>query len=170
MSISRTILSRYAAVALAASAVVVLSAGARAAEDVEKGPFAGLSGTWSGAGTVTMANGSQERIRCRANYSVPPMGTSLNQGLQCASDSYRFDVKSNVFAEGNALRGTWSEGTNQVSGNVTGRIAPGRIETSVTSSAFSARLSVTTQGSRQSVSISPQGTDVRAVSIEMRRS
>ena len=148
-----------------------LGAGARAAEEAANGPFAGLAGSWTGAGTVTMANGSSERIRCRASYSVPPMGKSLNQGLQCASDSYRFDVKSNVFVEaGGALRGTWSETTNQVTGSVSGQISPGQINTSVTSPVFSAHLSVTTKGARQSVSIQPQGTDVRTVTIEMHRS
>ena len=168
MSVSRTIASRYGlGIFLVASVAALSTVGARAGE----GPFSGLEGSWSGNGTVTMANGSQERIRCSANYSVPPLGKSLNQGLKCASDSYRFDVKSNVFVEdGGALKGTWSEATNQVSGNVSGRIAPGQIDTSVSSPAFSAHLSVTTQGSRQSVSIHPANTDVRAVTIEMRRS
>ena len=30
------------------------------------GPFAGLSGTWSGPGTLTLNTGTKERIRCRA--------------------------------------------------------------------------------------------------------
>ena len=170
MTLSRTIFSRTAAALLiSVGALSAINAGARAAEDA--GPFAGLAGSWAGDGTVTMANGTSERIRCRASYSVPPMGMQLNQGLQCASDSYRFDVKSNVFVEaGGALRGTWSEATNQVAGSVSGHISPGQIDTSVISPVFSARLSVTTKGAKQSVSIQPQGTDVRAVNIEMRRS
>ena len=170
MTVSRAIVARYAfALLISAGALASVTIGARAAEDAERGPFAGLSGSWSGDGTVTMSNGSSERIRCRASYSVPPMGKQLNQGLQCASDSYRFNVTSNVFSEGGALRGTWSESTNQVSGDVTGRITPGVIETNVSSPVFSAHLSVVTKGSRQSVSILPQGTDVRTVTIEMRR-
>ena len=169
MTFSRTNFAQ-ASLALLIS-VGTLSAVASVARAAEEGPFVGLSGSWAGDGTVTMANGTSERIRCRASYSVPPMGQSLNQGLQCASDSYRFDVKSNVFVEaGGALRGTWSEATNQVAGNVSGQVSPGQINTSVTSPVFSARLSVTTKGGRQSVSIQPQGTDVRSVNIEMRRS
>ena len=168
MSISRTIASRYGLSLIVITSVAALSmAGARA----EDGPFSGLEGAWIGNGTVTMANGSQERIRCLANYSVPPLGKSLNQGLKCASDSYRFDVKSNVFVEaGGALRGTWSEATNQVAGNVSGHISPGVIQSSVSSPAFSALLSVTTQGGKQSVSIQPVNTSVKAVTIDMRRS
>jgi hypothetical protein len=32
--------------------------------------FAGMAGTWSGPGTVTLDDGSSERIRCRATYKV----------------------------------------------------------------------------------------------------
>ena len=169
MTVSRTNVVQ-ASLALFVS-VGALSAVASTARAAEEGPFVGLSGSWAGDGTVTMANGTRERIRCRASYSVPPMGHSMNQGLQCASDSYRFDVKSNVFVEtGGTLRGTWSEATNQVAGAVSGQISAGQIATSITSPVFSARLSVTTKGGRQSVSIQPQGTDVRSVTIEMRRS
>jgi hypothetical protein len=38
------------------------------------GPFLGLSGDWSGAGTVTMTNGATERIRCNATYTVNASG------------------------------------------------------------------------------------------------
>ena len=34
------------------------------------GPFAGMAGNWSGGGTVTLDDGSRERIRCRATYQV----------------------------------------------------------------------------------------------------
>src|ERR687892_103939 len=54
-----------AAVVLAAS--VSLFAPYANAESV--GPFAKMSGSWSGAGSLTMANGGQERLRCRANYN-----------------------------------------------------------------------------------------------------
>ena len=141
------------------------------AQSAEKGPFAGLSGTWVGQGTVLLTNGTKENIKCRASYSVPPSGGSLNQGLRCANDSYTFDVTSSVFAgEGGALTGTWSEKTNQVQGGVTGRVSPGRIESRVSAPGFNARLSVTTQGSRQSVSVEPQDTSIRKLSVELRRS
>ena len=33
-------------------------------------PFAPLEGSWSGAGTIDLANGKHEPIRCRASYDV----------------------------------------------------------------------------------------------------
>src|SRR5258708_39026340 len=35
----------------------------------QSGPFAGMAGNWSGGGTVTLDDGSTERIRCRATYA-----------------------------------------------------------------------------------------------------
>lgn len=141
------------------------------ARDADQRPFAGMSGTWSGDGLVTMANGTRERMRCRASYSVAAMGASLNQGLRCASDSYRFDVKAFVqAAQDGALSGTWSEATHGVSGDVTGRVvSSGKIDTSVDTFGFSAALSVSTEGKRQHVSIVPQGNDVVSVSIDMQK-
>jgi hypothetical protein len=33
-------------------------------------PFLAMAGTWLGGGTVTMASGVRERVRCRAAYGV----------------------------------------------------------------------------------------------------
>jgi hypothetical protein len=44
------------------------------ADPGSEGPFLGLSGHWSGAGTVTMTNGATERIRCKATYAVNATG------------------------------------------------------------------------------------------------
>lgn len=157
-------------VAIAAVVGLLATSSGLRADDAERSPFAGLSGSWVGDGSVTMSNGSRERIRCRATYSVMPQGRSLNQGLRCASDSYTFDVRSNVTANaGGALTGTWSEATRQVTGDVTGNATPGHIQTSVETFGFSAQLSITTRGARQSVSMQPEGTEVQAVNIEMRR-
>lgn len=35
----------------------------------QSGPFAGMAGNWSGGGTVSLDDGSTERIRCRAAYA-----------------------------------------------------------------------------------------------------
>src|SRR3569832_2895241 len=51
------------------------------------GPFAGMAGVWSGGGTVTLDDGSTERIRCRASYRVA--GPSMDMTLTCASDAYK---------------------------------------------------------------------------------
>lgn len=151
-------------------ATVLATAVTAEAQSVKEGPFAGLSGSWTGTGTVSVANGSNERIRCRASYSVPPSGEALHQELRCASDSYKFEVSSNVVAaEGGVLSGTWTENTRQVTGAVSGRVTPGQINTSVKGTGFSAVLAVSTRGGRQMVSIKPTGTDIQSIEIEMRK-
>ena len=66
------------------------------AGNAQSGPFAGFDGSWSGNGTVTLSDGTTERIRCRADYKVNGNGLGLKQNLRCASDSYKFDLSSDV--------------------------------------------------------------------------
>ena len=77
----------FAAVALFVASV------SGSASYAQSGPFAGMAGNWSGGGTVTLDDGSSERIRCRATYAVGAGGTGLNQSLTCASDSYKFESR-----------------------------------------------------------------------------
>ena len=130
-------------------------------------PFAGLSGSWSGGGFLTSASGQRERIRCRANYQVDENGTRLQQSLRCASDSYRFDVSSNIVADRGALSGTWSETSRNVSGSVSGRVNGGQIHARIDGAGFSANLIVSTRGDRQSVTIGSPGHEITEVSVAL---
>ena len=155
--------------ALVASANLLVSAQAQA-EPGSGGPFLGLSGHWSGAGTVTMTNGATERIRCKAAYAVNATGKAVQQTLRCASDSYRVEISSNVISEGGSLSGSWAESTRGLSGNISGRASGAEILVNVAGAGFTAHLDLRTQGDRQSVTIRPQGgTDVTAVSIALRK-
>jgi hypothetical protein len=112
-----------------------------------------MAGVWSGGGTVTLDDGSIERIRCRETAAVGAGGAGLNLTLACASDSYKFDLSGNVVSERGALSGTWSEASRGVTGSLEGRGGSGNFEVVANAAGFSARLSVATRGSRQSVSI-----------------
>src|ERR1700675_4240653 len=100
----------------------------------QSGPFNGLAGSWSGGGTVTLDDGSTERIRCRATYAVGAGGNGLNQRLLCASDSYKFDLKSNVVADRGVLSGTWSESSRGINGDLEGRGTNGNFQVIVSRS------------------------------------
>ena len=132
-------------------------------------PFSTLAGSWSGSGTISMNDGHNERIRCKAQYEVAPSGIIMHQNLRCASDSYKFEVKSSLQADGSQIMGTWTETTRQVTGDVTGTIQNGNISTSVKGTGFTATLAVQTKGNSQAVSIVPTGTDIQAVKIELKR-
>jgi len=132
-------------------------------------PFAGLAGVWNGSGRIEMQNGNHERIRCRARYSVSEGGEMLVQDLRCASDSYKFDVNSTSQSDGGSLSGAWSELTRNVTGTLSGRASGGSIQARVTSLGFSAGLIVNTAGNTQSVTIIPEGNEVRSVVVTMKR-
>lgn len=136
---------------------------------VAAGPFAALSGTWSGAGTIRMATGANERIRCRVRYSVGNDGNNFRQDLRCASDSYRFDLTSEVQHRGGSISGNWAETSRGVGGQLSGRASGTTIQALAESTAFSANLLVTTRGNTQSVTINSPGSDFREVSMTLRK-
>lgn len=154
---------------LLSAAVLFGSLGLTSTASYAAGAFEGMAGYWNGGGQVQLSDGSKERIRCRASYAVAGGGRLLQQTLVCASDSARFDITSNVEESGGRITGTWSEATRNVSGQVSGTAQGGRVNAQVGGPGFSASLSVATRGSSQSVTITPQGSDIRNVSVSLKR-
>ena len=150
------------AAAVGAALIVSMSA-----SHAQSGPFAGFDGSWSGNGTVSLSDGTTERIRCKADYKVN--GLNLKQNLHCASDSYKFDLSSDVTSQGGRISGNWSEASRNVFGNLQGTAGGGQIEVFVEASGFAANLTLRTSGNRQTVQISSKG-DIRGVTISMVRS
>jgi hypothetical protein len=148
-------------------ASLCLPAGATQAAVVS--PFAAMAGSWSGGGMLNMSDGSQEPLRCRASYDVAGTGAELHLNLRCASASYNFDLASDVQYRGGEISGDWTEASRNASGTISGRASGGHIEAAASGQNFSAGLSLTTRGSRQTVSIRPQGTNVTAVSLALDR-
>ena len=135
----------------------------------ENGPFAELSGSWVGEGNITLANGASERIRCRVKYSVSPSGKDLHQDLRCASDSYRFDVLSNVVYQGGAISGTWTETNRKATGHISGSVNGSGITATISGPSVSAEFSLDMRGNQQTVSIRSSGSDVTSVSMTLAR-
>jgi hypothetical protein len=154
-------------IAVAALFVAMMSAPASYAQS--GGAFAGLAGVWSGVGTVMLDDGSTEKIRCRATYAVAPNGTVLNQTLLCASDSYKFNLSSNLISSSGALSGTWNEASKNVSGSLEGRGSNGSFEVVASSPGFTANISLTTRGNKQSVVIKAES-QFKGASITLSRS
>jgi len=136
------------------------------ASHAQSRPFAGFDGAWSGNGTISLSDGSSERIRCRASYKVDGSGLGLKQTLRCASDSYRFDLSSDVTSQGDRISGNWSEASRNIVGNLQGKAGGGKIEVLVEAPGFTASLLMRTNGSKQTIQISSNG-DIRGVSITM---
>ena len=149
-------------------AAAVLFAGAIADSPVHaaSGPFAALAGTWNGGGTVTLDDGSKERLRCRASYE--PAGPSMNMTLTCASDAYKFQLVANVVDQGGGISGSWTETSRAVSGTLSGRGAGGNFEVTASAATFNANISLRTVGNRQSI-VMRADTQFRGATISLSR-
>jgi hypothetical protein len=132
----------------------------------QSGPFAGFNGAWSGNGTVSLSDGTTERIRCKADYKVDGTGLGLKQSLRCASDSYKFDLSSDVTSQGDRVSGNWSEASRNIFGNLQGTAGRGLINVSVETVGFAANLTLRTNGSKQTVQINSNG-EIKGVTITM---
>ena len=151
--------------ALAGFVLLAASGAAQAAET----PFTAMAGAWSGTGTITLASGAKEQIRCRANNNVDGSGANLVLALRCASDSYKFDLQGNVNHNAGAVSGTWAEMTHRVGGTITGSASANRVSVRVEGT-IAAMLAVTTKGNQQQISIESPGSEMAAVAISMNRS
>jgi hypothetical protein len=149
----------------AVAAAIVL---APAIVQADSAPFANFAGNWSGNGTISIADGGTERIRCRGTYTVDGSGNNLHQVLRCASDSYKFELTSDVAASGSSISGSWNEASRGVNGSIQGSIANGQINALVQTNGYAATFSVATRGNKQSVNISSKG-ELRGVTISLAR-
>ena len=140
--------------------------------EAASGLFAGLSGSWSGTGTIKLSSGASERIRCKGTYVVDGGGDNLQQTLVCASDSYDIKMKGSLGYKPNAgiVSGTWTETTYNTVGKVSGRVRSGQIRASIQGEGFLAQLTMVTRGNQQSVTITSKGSTVTDVSINLRKS
>jgi hypothetical protein len=160
---------RYAQVGILGLTLAVALNGHHAAASTAS-PFQKFIGTWAGGGQIIAANGHREAIRCRAEYSVAKAGSALNQTIVCASESFKLNITTYAEAAGETVQGYWSEATRDVSGHLTGHIAAdGRFDGEISAAAFTASVSLTSNGRSQAVSIKPRGGDVSDVRVELGR-
>lgn len=135
------------------------------------GAFADYAGQWSGTGSITIANNNgtgSERIRCRGKYTTSGGNNVLNINLRCASDSYRFDLASEVRSSGGELSGNWTEESRGVNGTVEGRVSGGQVTALVQTAGYAATFNISTRGNKQTVAIASKG-ELRAVNISLSR-
>jgi hypothetical protein len=151
--------------AIAAGVLAFAPGIANAAEN----PFAHFAGSWSGQGKITVQNGTSERIRCRGNYRPGESAATLAISLRCASDSYKFELASDVTYDGGNISGSWNETTRSVYGQLTGRATPNNITAQATSVGVTASIAIATRGNSQSVSIRSPGSEISEISVSMAR-
>jgi len=139
-----------------------------ALSSAQDNPLAALNGNWTGRGTITLSDGSRERINCRVTYDVPG-GPAFMLTLKCASDSYTFDFHANGMYGDGRISGSWDELTRHAAGTFTGSVRGPRIDARAEGQTFSALLSMTTHGNRQTITISSPGSTMSEATIALSR-
>jgi hypothetical protein len=133
-------------------------------------PFDNMSGAWSGTGSITLGSGDKVSIRCRVTYKVENDGYRVGQDLRCASDSYKFELLSDISYANGFITGRWDEKSRNTSGTISGRAMPGRIEALAETGGFAALFTMVTRGDSQSVRIESKSPEISDVTITLRRS
>jgi hypothetical protein len=151
---------------LIAAAVLFSASLSSSASHAQHGPFAGMAGNWAGGGTVTLDDGSKERIRCRASYTVA--GPNMDLTLTCASDSYKFNLQASVVDQGGTVSGNWTESSRNIGGSLQGRGSGGSYDVVASAAGFNANISLRTAGPRQSISMRADS-QFRAANISLSR-
>jgi hypothetical protein len=118
-------------------------------------PFAG---SWRGGGTMTLADGRSERVRCSVN--VRSKGPSYaTQSMKCASTGHDISVGSNMVLEGGRISGSWHNNKGEsggLSGSLRGNalnviLGGAKVSASVVSSVSKCNLSVKLNGRMGSI-------------------
>lgn len=148
--------SRIGAARLACLAVVLWLSASGGAFSQGATPFGRLAGQWSGKGTIELSDGTREPIRCRAVYDVLEAQKNLQLSIRCASESYSFELLSSATYTAGAVTGTWTETTRNMGGTISGKASGDNFHVTAVSPAFTASLTLTTHGDRQSVVIQPE--------------
>ena len=151
-------------------ALVTIGLWAASAAAAPAGPFAGFGGVWSGRGQIHLSDGHKESLSCRATYQVDADAKAMHQVLRCASDSYNFELRSDVESQGDQISGNWSELTRSLAGKLSGQARRGRIDVRVQGDVFNAEVTLVSVGDRQTVTISSPGSQISSVAISLRRS
>jgi hypothetical protein len=135
-------------------------------------PFQQLAGQWSGSGTIDLANGTHESIKCKASYDVLEERNNLQLNIRCASDSYNFDLRGSATYAAGAIKGTWSESTRNAAGTISGTANRDQFQIVATGPSFSASMTLTVRADSQSVVIKSQDAKatLKSVSIAFQRS
>ena len=148
---------------------IAMLAMSSAAQAQDASPLLAMKGTWNGTGNITLSDGNKERIRCRSNYNPDGAGASMQLSLTCASDSYKFELASQVQYRNGQITGNWTETTRAQAGQLTGTASAGRVEVRAEGQTFAAFLNINTRGEQQSISIRSPGSAMQEVAISLNR-
>ncbi|MBU1211067.1 MAG: hypothetical protein KJ587_07325 [Alphaproteobacteria bacterium] len=130
------------------------------------GVFSALAGSWSGGGSLKLANGKREKLTCRAYYTKNG-GSGLGIAIRCASPSSKIHMRGSLQQGGSSVTGTWEERTFNAGGSVSGTASDSSLRLSIRGS-VAGSLSISINGNRATVNLSTN--KAGGVSLSFRRS
>lgn len=114
--------------------------------------FSALAGSWSGGGTVRLAGGKREKLKCRAYYRAK--GTSgLGIAIRCANPSNKIHLRGSLRQGGSVVTGTWEERSFNAEGSLSGTATASTLRLSIRGS-VSGSLFISLQGNKNIVTMS----------------
>ena len=157
-------ISRVSAVSLALLCIVLAPA-----RTVAAGVFTNFNGSWSGSGKMRLEGGRSETLRCRANYVERGGGNAVGISLRCASQANRVELRANLTSNSGRVNGDWEEREFNASGSASGTATGNHISLAINGGGLTGSLSLTTSGTRQTVSISTENVALRGIQIALAR-
>ena len=92
----------------------------------------------------------------------------MTLSLRCASDSYKFELASDITSDGSNISGSWNETTRGVVGSLSGRATASNIQATANAVGFNASLAIHSSGNSLSVLIRSPGSEISEVSVSCR--
>lgn len=155
----------FAGAAFLACAGLLVISGTAAAADAN--PFSVLLGSWGGSGEYRLKDGTSQRLKCNAYYTGG--GSQLGMAIRCSSDTSKIEIRSKLNNSGGHLSGNWEERTYNAAGTATGQASGDKLSIAISGS-VSGNMLVSFSRTRQTVSISTQGSALSSVNITLSRS
>ena len=154
---------------LAQAVAILLSAFVFSNAAHAEGPFASLTGRWTGTGRLGFAEGKNENITCRATYFVSEDGEKLDQNIRCASAGAKVEIKSALTHSAGKLTGTWSELIYNKAGELTGDITPKGFRIDVKGSELNATMEIIVRDNKQLVEVHFNNSSLIGLSLLMQK-
>lgn len=129
--------------------------------------FSSLNGYWSGRGSVNFRSGAKETLKCVTTYKVS--GSQLTMNMRCASQDYPVNIHAQLTIAGGDVSGTWRETKYEVGGSVRGSVSTSAMSLRISGQNLNANVHISFTGNEQRITMSPEGTDVRNITIAMRK-
>jgi hypothetical protein len=130
-------------------------------------PIEDLTGYWTGAGAVTLNSGNVERVKCAVTYKVSDGGSQIRQSMRCASADYSINSSADLKVKGTQVSGNWEEKTYSAIGEISGRYTGEAFSLAIRGANFTAAMTLNLSNCKQTISILPEGLEVKRISIAL---